>query len=301
MVFTGLSGGEYDPGVYVIDLEDPSNQCKKLTDVPVEVYAVSGILFDSKPMFCGGSKPETQYSCDCYAYEQSKWIAVAPMSTCRLYSSAATLINQEDHTSRFVNAGGYNGDYLSSVESYDGTTWHSLPDLLSPVSEHCMVVVNETVLLSIGGFPPTSETEFYNYELNQWLPGPEILKARYHAGCATVHWKNPADGQLEQVVVVAGGFNAGYLSSTELLYINNIAAGWQPGPELPLSAEGSVMVEYKNSVILVGGTGQADGRHLYQLSSRDGPWIEMEQTLPVRKTYHVAFLIPDELTDCQQA
>ena len=61
------------------------------------------------------------------------------------------------------------------------------------------------------------------------------------------------------------------------------------------------MVEYKDRVILVGGRGGVDGRHLYQLSSRDGPWIEMEQTLPNRKYFHIAFLIPDELTDCQQA
>ena len=126
--------------------------------------------------------------------------------------------------------------------------------------------------------------------------------ARYLASCAMVEWKTLADGQLEQVVVVAGGGNSlDYLSSVEVLYISNITAGWQPGPELPLTVAASVMGEHKTSVMLVGGEIGVDGRHLYQLSSRDGPWIEMEQTLPVRKTYHVAFLIPDGLTDCQQA
>ena len=295
-IFTG-----YDEGVYVIDLEDPSNNCKNLTDVPVKVYGASGILFDSKPMFCGGNDGPAE--CDCFEYEQSQWWSVAAMPTCRWLSGSASLINQEDHKSRFVIAGGTigGGNALSNVESYDGTSWSSLPNLPSPLYDHCMVAVNETVLLSIGGFPLTTKTFFYNAELNQWLPGPELLKARYWASCAIVEWKNTADGQLGQVVVVAGGHNEFDLSSTELLYINDISSGWQPGPELPLAVEGSVMVEYKDRVILVGGRGGVDGRHLYQLSSRDGPWIEMEQTLPNRKYFHIAFLIPDELTDCQQA
>jgi len=116
-----------------------------------------------------------------------------------------------------------------------------------------------------------------------------------------VEWKNDISGQLEKVVVVAGGSDGKYLSSVELLYINNLAMGWQSGPELPIALGYSVLVEYKDSVILVGGYGDGvDGRHLYQLSSGDGPWIEMEQKLPIRRYDHLAFLIPDDLTDCQR-
>ena len=104
------------------------------------------------------------------------------------------------------------------------------------------------------------------------------------------------------MVVVAGGYNGQYMSSIELLYINNLSRGWQYGPLLPFSVAYSVLVEYKDSVVLVGGGGTGvDGKHLYQLSSADGPWIEMEQTLPISKIDHIAFLIPDDLTDCQQA
>ena len=257
-------------------------------------------MFDSKPIFCGGYDG-SEVKCDCFTYEQSQWVSVAPMPTCRSFSASAGLLNQEDRKSRFVIAGGYNSGELSNVETYDGTFWHSLPDLPAPKYAPCLVAINETVLLSIGGEPLTTETFFYNAELNQWLPGPELLKARSLASCALVEWKNPADGQLEAIVVVAGGFNGkDYLSSTELLYINDISKGWQPGPELPLTVHGSVMVEYNDSLVLIGGFGEVDGRHFYQLTSQDGPWIEMEQTLPIGKYYHLAFLIPDELTDCQQ-
>ena len=58
------------------------------------------------------------------------------------------------------------------------------------------------------------------------------------------------------------------------------------------------MVEYQNSVILVGGEGGVKGQEMYQLSSPDGPWVEMQQTLKEGRTKHVAFLIPDQIVDC---
>ena len=302
MVFTGFAEGPYlDTQVFVVDLEDPSNICKNMADVPVKVVGASGILFDSKPIFCGGYNNWPEVSCECFTNEQSQWVSVAPLPTCREDSASAGFYH-EDHEFRFVISGGYNGGELSNVESFDGTSWHSLLDLPVPQHAQRMVAINETVLLSIGGRPPTTETFFYNAKLNQWLHGPELLEARFWVSCAVVEWKNPADGQLEQVVVVAGGNQEGFqLSTVELLYIDNITAGWQPGPELPLTVDNSVMVEYKDSVILVGGIGGVDGRHLYQLSSREGPWIEMEQTLPNRRDSHIGFLIPDELADCQRA
>ena len=58
------------------------------------------------------------------------------------------------------------------------------------------------------------------------------------------------------------------------------------------------MVEYQDGVILIGGSGEADGRHMYQLSSPNGTWAKMKQTLKERRNYHVSFLIPDELVNC---
>ena len=239
-VFTGYKY-ESDTRVFVIDLEDPSNKCKNLADVPVKVEGASGILFDSNPMFCGGFSDELEATCDCFTYEQSEWVSVVPMPTCRWYSGSAALVNQEDHQSRFVIAGGSNYSVLNKVEYYDGTSWHSLPNLPTPKEQHCLVAINETVLLSIGGSPLGNTTSFYNAELNQWLPGPELPAARYLASCTMVHWKNPVDGHLDQVIVVAG---SRVTSSVDLLYINDISLGWQPGPELPLKVYGSVLIEY---------------------------------------------------------
>ena len=66
------------------------------------------------------------------------------------------------------------------------------------------------------------------------------------------------------------------------------------------------MIEYKNSVILIGGHGDddvedlLDGYHLYQLSSPNGTWTEMKQTLKNERDNHVSFLVPDEIVNCNE-
>ena len=258
-------------------------------------------------MYCGGFDG-TSSICECFGYKQDVWTALAPISACRHNSASASLVMQSDRKPAFIMAGGWIGSVrLSIVEYFDGSIWQSLSDLPEPVHSHCMVAKNDTVLLSIGGANPigvTSKTYFFNAEMNQWSPGPDLAAPRYRHSCAFVTWNNPTDGQSEQVVVVVGGHESydhtTTLSSVELLFINNLAMGWQPGPELPLGIASPVLVEFKESVILVGGGASGVSfRHLYQLSSRDGPWVDMEQALPKARRDQLAFLIPDELTDCQ--
>ncbi len=131
-------------------------------------------------------------------------------------------------------------------------------------------------------------------------PGPFLNVARSHMSCGILRWKNPETNCSEKVVVVAtGGGHKGYfLESVELLYLNadDSAMGeWIMGPEFPKPNFDTTMIEFKNSVILIAGD---DDSKLFQLSSPNGPWIEMRQKLKKRRTDHVSFLIPDELLNC---
>ena len=89
-------------------------------------------------------------------------------------------------------------------------------------------------------------------------------------------------------------------NSTELLYFNDIdiiEKQWTAGPDLPTISYDATMVEYNNTVILVGGG--EDANQLYQLSSPKGLWVEMKQTLKSKRAAgHVAFLVPDEIVNC---
>ena len=84
-----------------------------------------------------------------------------------------------------------------------------------------------------------------------------------------------------------------------LLYLNDLHTGWVYGPSLldNMEIRESKMIEFKNSVILIGG--EYDGKGLYQLSSPNGEWRKLSQTLKEGRVSTVAFLIPDDLVDCQ--
>jgi hypothetical protein len=70
------------------------------------------------------------------------------------------------------------------------------------------------------------------------------------------------------------------------------------GPVLPLTVTGASMNTFQNGVILIGGEGQVDGTHLYQLSSPNGTWKKMGKLLNAQRSQHVSFLVPDELVCC---
>ena len=110
---------------------------------------------------------------------------------------------------------------------------------------------------------------------------------------------------MENILVVAGGRNDGrQLHSVELLYLNENGThnqGWVTGPDLPFDVSGSRMIEYKKSVIILGGVNPEGPRqHLHQLSSPNGPWTEMMQTLKSVGYFQTAFLVPDEIVNCHK-
>ncbi len=104
-------------------------------------------------------------------------------------------------------------------------------------------------------------------------------------------WKNEETGKEEKVVVAASGALS---TSVDLLFLDHDECVWVKGPDLPERSFIGKIVEYRNSVVLVGGF---EGLHLYQLNSPEGPWIKMDQSIQERRG-HSAFLIPDELAEC---
>ena len=169
------------------------------------------------------------------------------------------------------------------------------------------------MLFLIGGssdFTGSSgKTLFFHVAENRWISGPELNVARRYHSCGIMNWKNPKSNSVEQVVVAAGGqtvrrFSGDQLglqlSSVEQLFVEDLKSGWTIGPDLPFNISTAAIVEFEDGLVLVGGFGaEVDGRHLYRLSTPDGTWTEMEQTLKEEyRRGQVAFLIPDELTNC---
>ena len=293
--------------VLVINLDEtqPDLVCDDLPPFPRSTNGVTGQLFHGKtPILCGGYY-STEYLCDCYALTDGSWTSIEPLKTCRHHSSSALLSLQTGGTldEHMLVIGGSLGIgyYTSTVEVFNGMTWQVgiVADRPKEQTQFCTVRINETNLISLGGVVGSAENSFfYNSVENQWSEGPNLLKERNSLACGILNWFNPDTGVKEQVVVAASGDN---LQDSELLFLEDYyksGSGWVQGPTLPDEAYSGSMVEFEDSVILIGGSEGVDGYHLYKLDSPFGPWVDMEQTLPEKHDRGVAFLVPDDLVNC---
>ena len=106
----------------------------------------------------------------------------------------------------------------------------------------------------------------------------------------------------EMSIIVAGGYGGfSYLSSVEIL--DEGSNEWQTGPELPFGIDDSQMVEDQNGgVVLIGGESSSVSNldTLYQLPhiGQDAVWTKMEQKMQTGRSYHTAFMVPDNIVDC---
>ncbi len=272
------------------------------------LLGVTGLLSKGDlPIICGGFDGNVTDSCECFTLKDGDWESMPRLNECRRWP-ASSIVSTPQNEDLLVVAGGYRygSGHLSSVESFDGNVWNDqkIADLPQPVWTQCLVKLNDSSLLSIGGFNGIFQdsTFFYDGLSNSWIAGPVLNVPRCCSGCAVVKWLNPSTNQRERVVVVAGGWNGTDRSDVvELLFIDDISTGWIAGPSLPLSANHPTLIEFQDSVVLIGGYGGVDGKHLYQLNSPTEKWIEMKQTLKERRSDSIAFLIPDELTDCNES
>ncbi len=78
---------------------------------------------------------------------------------------------------------------------------------------------------------------------------------------------------------------------------------WRDGPDLPVAMrELEIVEDPAGGVIAVGGyiTGVGPQNTLYRLphSGVGAEWSEMRQKLSRGRQYHVAFLVPDDITNC---
>ncbi len=298
------TGTDYSRRIEVVNLDasKPNLVCDNLPNFPVGLEGGTGQLFHGRtPIICGGVDSITHLnSGDCYAFMDGVWNKISSLHEPRRYASS-TLVSLENQEEFLMITGGRNSNSLKSVESFSYIDWDQnlFSDMLHIIWKHCLVKINSTTLLSIGGSEdggPTSKTSFYNVEKNSWTSGPSLNIARTGLSCGILNWKNPDTNQIEKVIVAAGGSQ---ISTVELLLVDESEAnGWVMGPSLPIVAYLSTMVEYTNSVILIGGEEGVDGRTLYQLTSPKGNWVEMKQSLTLPRSRHVSFLVPDELVNC---
>jgi hypothetical protein len=234
-------------------------------------------------------------------WKNNDWVSSASMNSIRDSAAAAQL-----QDGKLLVTGGYDGSGsdLNSAEMLTEEGWESsILSLPVTIPAHCMVTVNSTTVMVIGGSQNgqiSGKTFFFTFGEESWTEGPELkIKRRSHS-CGKI--RRDKDSQ-EMSIIVAGGYVGGSsrLSSVEILHEGSNE--WQTGPELPFGIYKSQMVEDQNGgVVLIGGYSQSAGRldTLYQLShgGQDAVWLNMEQKMNTGRKEHTAILIPDNVVDC---
>ncbi len=299
-----ICGGDFPhiDSCEVINLASSASACKNPPNFPARVrLAIGGLGFKGNPILCGGGQNDA-LSNKCYSLENNEWVSSGSMKSVRVAAAAAQLQN-----GKLLVTGGYDGpgSYLNSAEMLTEEGWeNNIPSFPVTIAAHCMVTVNSTTVMVIGGQQNgelSGKTFYFTFGKESWTEGPELKNERIFHSCGRIRRNKESQ---DMSIIVAGGSDdfSSYLSSVEIL--DEGSNEWQTGPELPFAIGASQMVEDQNGgVVLIGGQISSSAGHLdtlYQLphGGQDAVWTKMEQKMNTGREDHTAFLVPDNIVDC---
>ncbi len=210
-----ICGGEKTDTCEVVNLASSASTCKNPPNFPAKVYlAIGGLEFKGNPILCGGQQNDAP-SNKCYSLENNEWVSSASMNSVRVAAAAAQL-----QDGQLLVTGGYDDSaYLNSAELLTEEGWESnIPSLPVTIKGHCMVTVNSTTVMVVGGRQNgqiSGKTFYYTFGEESWTEGPALkIKRGYHS-CGKI--RRDKESQ-EMSIIVAGGSDGSYLSSVEVLH-----------------------------------------------------------------------------------
>jgi hypothetical protein len=297
-----ICGGDnpYNDTCEVINLASSASTCKNLPNFPATVNrAIGGLGFKENQILCGG-RQNSAHSNNCYSLENNEWVSSNGLNSVRSSAAAAQLKD-----GKLLVTGGYvtSGSYLKSAEMLNEEGWESnIPSLPVTIYAHCMVTVNSTTVMTIGGGQNkqySGKTFYFTFGEESWTEGPELKNIRGWHSCGKI--KRNKESQEMSIIVAGGNDGSSLLSSVEIL--DEGSNEWRTGPDLPFGIRYSQMVEDQNGgVVLIGGESSSISKldTLYQLphGGQDAVWTKMEQKMKVGRNRHTAFLVPDNIVDC---
>ena len=290
----------------VINPKSSNSTCKNLPNFPVPVAgAIGGLGFKETPIICGGLQIDN-FSNKCYSLKNKEWVSSYSMNSARVAAAAAQLQDSK----LFVSGGIIGSDSLNSTEELTEEGWRkNTPFLPVSIASHCMVQINSTTVMIIGGSQNQeykANTFYLNIKEQTWSEGPKLANARAAHSCGRIR----KDSNSQEIsIIVAGGIvggsdNTGFPNITTSVEILDKGSNeWRKGPALPFGIAGSQMVEVDNGGVALIGGGSDSELYLdtiFQLShgGKNAGWTEMKQKLTTGRNSHTAFLVPDIIADC---
>ena len=89
------------------------------------------------------------------------------------------------------------------------------------------------------------------------------------------------------------------MTSTEIL--DDGSDQWRPGPELPYGISGAALIsDPSGGVVLIGGSPYLKTILRLSHAGLEAEWELLPKKLKTGRQHHVAFLVPDDVVDCNE-
>ena len=123
-------------------------KCSQLVPThPLKVNSASGAtLSTGDPLICGGKSNRIAID-TCYKLNKNEWREAPQLPSAR-YAFAMT----NTDSTIFISGGYTGGTYLNDVYLLNGGSWQPLSPMPKKMIRHCLVAINGTHLLNIGGY-----------------------------------------------------------------------------------------------------------------------------------------------------
>jgi hypothetical protein len=225
LVTTGKHKGSKK--IEIIDLLDPSNVCRPsvLGDYPFDQVAKAsiGLLNNNTAMICGGwkiSSPKKKLD-DCFTITDNA-IETNEKLTQPRDGAASVVLNGN---TLWITGGALldENDVTKTTTFVDLTGTSPGPDLPLEIAFHCILSLNDRIILLIGGHfgngMKSKDTFYYNTKDKTWTEGPSLIIARGGHSCAL--FKSAKHGHTDTVIVTGGQKNSGMLARTDFLNLDS--------------------------------------------------------------------------------
>jgi hypothetical protein len=183
------------------------------------LFASGTLTNDKGPIVCGGQSTDGCLEQDCYIFEKvSQHAYVVTLHIARQMS--AVIAWNGDQV--WLTGGLVTGSQLTkTTEIISRNEKHSKygPNLMVATAGHCLVQLNNTFYMTIGGFEDRSRlsvatTRMFDTKSDKWLQGPDMQKARHWSFCGSMTSK--AHNGRRIIVVTGGQSLLSITDSTEL-------------------------------------------------------------------------------------
>ncbi len=310
-----IVGGEVMPGSYVsveaVLFGDESRICNTSgVNYPQKISSASAAVWvhpktnKTVPIICGGNDPRhtlTKWNtCHFLSFQngtdQWNWTQVDPVLT-QARDQAASIVIDNGKT-LWITGGtkayyqGLRSTELISILDQDDESESSFaiqagPDLPLDIYGHCLVKLNSSTAMLIGGQWAARRFKKSTYLLSipqsgsnkesaRPIKGPWLNVARSEHTCGVLR------DHLDRQVVIAGG-----RGSTEMLVVGS-GQDWTPGPPCPTETASSTTTTVDGKKLLVFGGWSLEGKLIHQFhfdQEREAwTWTRLDQRLEMSRT-----------------